>query len=582
MAAGAFRDDLTALRTIMVDADPYITPATLPAANSAPSPMPGDAAPAHLPEPTFLVPCASEPFGSGALPEVDDSPIAVDAPIDRPVPNLPECGGLGSGRDGDPPATAPEPMGTEDAIHFQTYHSDLLVLRDVAATMLPTPTTTEPGAMDAEHSVPFEVGPDGLRFTFANGPVRCHVRVPYASGTIPSGAGRFQIPAQILRLAALQVVKNKPKPKVASTRLQSLSRSLAPRAVYQGVPDEAVRWAMTPRTSSGKLLYGSTDLNFSAPTDASMPWEEDSSLNEPVRILPDRVCAALRSTKPAAATRIDALPRLSQVAIDAGGACASNLRMYAFHSDTALDGLFLRVAESEISTLTSLMRHLNPTATTIRTSHRTCVVQDDRLTIRFKQPFDTFPVIKPRSSLTPTLAMQCEHSEITRLVTIAMIIAGLDSEARRRLQLQFQIILVGGQLTLKIDTAWRGSRCEGSLGNMTMEPEQASDLRARLSRSLSQAHDPVFDDAGKAAIRDEPAPAIKLGRYGASDLLRSIRPLRSGLLCFEFVEDKAMIVSETMAQHRTDYVLVSGTQDDAHGLPQRRSKRWDAPPRLRI
>lgn len=565
----------------MMDADPDITPAALPAANSAPSPTPGDAAPSHLPEPTFLVPRAPQPIGSGASPEADASSTAVDAPIDRPVPNLRECGGLGSGRDGGPPATAPEPSGTEDAIHFQTYHSDLLVLRDVAATMLPTPVTTEPGAMVADHSVPCEVARDGLRFTFANGPVRCQVRVPYAGGTIPSGAGRFQIPAQILRLAALQVVKNKPKPKVPSTRPQSSSRSLAPRAVYQGVPDEAARWAMTPRTSSGKLLYGGTDLNFSAPTDTSLPWEEDPGLNEPVRILPDRVRAALRSTKPAAATRIDALPMFSQVAIEAGVACASNLRMYAFHSDTALDGLSLRVAEAEISTLTSLMRHLNPTATTIRTSDRTCVLQDDRLTIRFTQPFDTFPVIKPRSSLTPTLAMQCEHSEITRLITVAVIIAGLDSEARRRLQLQFQITLVGGQIALKIDTAWGVSRCECSLGSITMEPEQASDLRARLSRSLSPALDPVCEHAGKAGVRDEPARAIKLGRYGASDLLRGIRPLRSGLLRLEFVEDKALIVSETMAQHRTDYVLVSGTQDETHGLPQRRSKRWDVPSRLR-
>lgn len=563
----------------MTDVEHDITPAALPVAGPAPGPTPVDAAPAHQPAPTFVIPHPYEPLRSGASTEVDASPTAVDAPIDRPVPDLSDCSGMGIGRDGGPPATVPEPGEPEDAIHFETYHGDLLVLRDVAATMLPTPVATEPGAQVADTSVPCEVAPDGLRFVFCDGPVSCQVRVPFADGTMPSGTGRFQIPAQMLRLAALQVVKNKPKPKNPSTRPQSSSRSLAPRAIYQGVPDEAAHWTMTPRKSNGQLLYGGTDLNFSAPTDTSMPWEEDLGLNEPVQILPDRVSAALRSTKPAAGTRIDALPKLGQVAIDAGVACASNLRMYAFHSDTALDGLSVRVAESEISSLTSLMRHLNPTATTIRTSDRTCVLEDARLTIRFTQPFDTFPVIKPRSLLMPTLAMQCEHSEITRLITIALIIAGSESEARRRLQLQFQITLVDGQIALKIDAAWGVHRCEGSIGSITMQPEQASDLRGRLSPSPSGALDPDCEHAGEVTVQHEPVRVIKLGRYVASDLLRAIRPLRSGLLRLEFIEDKALIVSETMAQHRTDYVLVSGTQDETHGLPQRRSKRWDAPSR---
>lgn len=565
----------------MTDVDPNFTPAALPVADPAPGPTPVDAAPTQQSEPTFAVSRTPESLGSGASTEVGASPATADAPIDRPVQDLPDCGGMGRGRDSGPPATALEPGEPDDAIHFQTYHGDLQVLHDIAATMLPTPVETEPGAQVADTSVPCEVAPDGLRFTFSNGPVSCQVRTSFADGTMPSGTGRFLIPAQILRLAVLQVIKNKPKLKNQSTRPQSSSRSLAPRAVYRGVPDEAVHWTMTPRTSSGQLLYGGTDLNFPAATDTSVPWEEDPGLNEPVPILPDRVRAALRSTKPAAATRFDALPKLGQVAIEAGVGCATNLRMYAFHCDAALDGLSLRVAESEISTLTSLMRHLNPTATTIRTTGRTCVFQDARLTIRFTQPFDTFPVIKPLSSLSPTLAMQCEHSEITRLITIALILAGADPDARRRLQLQFRITLVGEQIALKIDTAWGVGRCGGSLGSITMEPEQATDLRGRLRRSPSPALEPICEHAGEAAVRDEPARAIKLGRYVASDLLRAIRLLRSGLLRLEFVEDKTLIVSETMAQHRTDYVLVSGTQDETHGLPQRRSKRWDAPSRAR-
>ncbi|MGU3662591.1 hypothetical protein ACLBX9_00150 [Methylobacterium sp. A49B] len=565
----------------MTDVDHDTLPAAAPVANPTPGPMPVDAAPTPQPEPTFVVPPTPEAIDSGGSTEIGVSLTTADASIDRSVPDVSDCGGMGSGRDGGPPATASEAGEPEDTLHFQTYCGDLLVLRDVAATMLPTPVATEPGAQVEDTSVPCEVTLDGLRFTFSNGLVVCQVRTPFAHGTTPSGAGRFRIPAQILRLSALQVVKNKPKPKNASTRPNSSSQSLIPRAIYQGVPDKAAPWTITPQTSAGQLLLDNTVLTFPAPTDTNMPWEEGPELSEPVRILPDRLSAALRLTKTAAATRRDALPRWSQVSIQDGVACASNLRMYAFHNDNALDRLLLRVAESDISTLTSLMRHLDPAATTIRTSGRMCVIEDARLTIRFEQPFDSFPVIKPLSLLKPTLAFQCEYSAIMRLISQALIVAGSDPDAHRRLQLHLRVTLIDGQINLKNKTTWGKNCCENSLGSIILEPEQASDLRGRLSPSRSEARHTNREDLVEAPEQPSPAPAIELGRYVASDLLRAIRPLRSGLLRFDFIDNKALIVSETMAQHRTDYILVSGTQDETHGLPQRRSKRWDAPARNR-
>ncbi|MCP1550191.1 MULTISPECIES: hypothetical protein [Methylorubrum] len=508
--------------------------------------------------------------------DVDASSTAVDTQVDQPASALFDCSGMGGGKDCGPSEDMQEAGEPEDGIRFQTYHIDLLQLRDVTATMLPMPVAAEPDGKDVETRVPCEVTPDGLRFDFCNGSIRCQVRVPFAGGTNSSGAGRMQIPAQILRLAALQVVKNKSKPKKTSTRPQSSNRSLAPRAIYQSVPDEPAHWTMKSQTSDGRLLYGDTELNFFAPTDTGMPWEDNLELSDPIQIFPDRVSTALRAAKPAAATRIDALPKLSQVAIEDRIACASNQRMYAFHSDPALAGLSFRVAESDISKLTSLMRHLDPTATTFRSSGRTCVIQDPRLTIYLTQPFDTFPVINPRSSLQPTLAMQCEHAELSRLVDIALLTASANSDGQRRLQLKLRIALVDGQIALGMDAAWAANRFRNDCCSVMMDPEQASNLRGRLSRS-SHILNLEREQAGEASAWHDPAPAIELGRYVVSDLRGALRSLRSGLLCLEFLEDKALLVSEAMAEHRTDYVLASGTQDDTHGLPPRRSKRWDAP-----
>ncbi|KMO43610.1 hypothetical protein VQ03_07440 [Methylobacterium tarhaniae] len=255
--------------------------------------------------------------------------------------------------------------------------------------------------------------------------------------------------------------------------------------------------------------------------------------------------------------------------------------MYAFHSDIAVAGLSFRVAAQDISALTSLMRHLDPTATTLRTAGLMCVIQDTRLTIRFTQPLDNFPVIKPRSSHRPTLAVQCEHAELSRLVDIAYLTAHEDREAQRRLRLHFRVALVDGQITFGTEATWEVNRFRGDLRSIIIEPEQAHSLRERLSPPLSPTLTPDREHAEEGPTQPEAPPTIELGRYVVSDLLRAIRLLRSSFLLLEFIDDRALIVSETTAEYTTDYVMVSGTQDDTHGLPQRRSKRWDAPSRLR-
>jgi hypothetical protein len=570
----------------MTDADHDTTAAAIPVADSAPGPTPVDVAPAHQPSPPFVPPHASESLGSGTSIELDSTHTAINAPTDQSAPVLPTGDGLGGRRDGSPREVAPEAGKPEEAIHFQTYHSDLLLLRDITAAMLPTPIAAEPGANTVGDTLPCEVAPDGLRVAFCHDSIGCDLRVPFAAGTTSSGTGLFHIPAQILRLAALQVVKNKPKPKTGPTLLQATIRSLAPRAIYHGVPDEPVHWTFLPRTSDGKLLYGGAKLKFSASADTSTPLEEDPGLSDPVQISPDRIRTALLATKPAAATKIDALPKLSQVAIEDGVACASNERMYAYHSDMALAGLSFRVAATDIPVLTSLMRHLDPTATTLRTAGRMCVIQDARLTIRFTQPFDTLPVIKPRSRLQPTLVMQCEHSELMKLVDIAFLTARTNPDAQRRLQLHLRVALIDGEIALKADATWNDDRWgmdrfRGDLRSIIMEPEQTRSLRERLSPPPSPTLTPDHKHAEEIPARQEAPPAIELGRYVVSDLLRAIRPLRSGLLRLEFIDDRALIVSETTVEYSTDYVMTSRTQEDTYGLPQRRSKRWDAPSRLR-
>lgn len=561
----------------MTDVGHDTMPAALSVADTTLSLVPVNAAATNYLGPPFELPPVSDPIGCDASAEVNASLTAVDTPIDQHPPILPDFGGNGGGRDGEPSEAPREAGDPDEAIRFQTYHSDLLMLRDITATMLPTPIAARPDAKAADIQVSCEAAPDGLRIAFLDGPVTCRIQAPFAGGTAPSGAGRFQIPAQILRLAALQAVKNKPKPKKATTHPLLANTSLAPRATYQGIPDRPADWTIKPRTSDGRLLYGGTDLNFTAPTDTSTPWEEESGLSEPISISPDRICAALRAAKPGAATRIDALPRLSQVTIDDGVAYAFNQRLYAFHSDPALAPLSFRVAESDISKLLSLMRHLDPTSTTFRTSGRACVFQDARLVICFTQPFDALPVIKSRSLLEPTLAMQCEHAELTRLVDIALCTAGADQDAHRRLQLHLRMALIDGQIALKMDAAWKANRFRRDGCSVMMEPEQASNLRRRLSLSAAQTRDLAGEHAADPSEDHGTASSIELGRYVASDLLRVIRTLRSGLLRLEFIEGKALFVSEIMAEHRTDYVLVSRTQDDTHGLPARRSKRWDAP-----
>ncbi|WP_157085585.1 hypothetical protein [Methylobacterium sp. Leaf99] len=462
----------------------------------------------------------------------------------------------------------------------------MLLLRDITATMLATPIAAEPGANTVGDTLPCEVAPDGLRVTFCNGSISCELRVPYTLGTLSSGNGRFQIPSQILRLAALQVVKNKPKTKTALARLQATSRSLAPRAIYQGVPDEPAHWTFLPRTSDGKLLYDGAKLNFSASADTSTPLEKDPGLSDPVQIFPDRIRTALLATKPAAATKIDALPKLSQVAIEDGVGCASNERMYAYHSDIALAGLSFRVAATDISVLTSLMRHLDRTATTLRTAGRMCVIQDARLTIRFTQPVDTLPVINLRSSLQPTLAMQCEHKELIELVNKAFLTARTDPDAQRRLQLHLRVALIDGEIALTADATWRHpksgmDRFRGNLRSIMIEREQARSLCERLSPPPSPTLTSDRKHTEEILARHVAPSAIEIGRYVVSDLLRAIRPLRSALLRLEFIDDRALIITETTAEHSTDYVMTSKTQEDTYGMPQRRSKRWDAPSRLR-